>query len=107
MQIYPLTCRLFRQYNIYSMTEQGKTKLLFVAIGVVSGWLLGGLANILWFLYSAQVLGYEENAPSWYVSIRGILRPLVIIIFMSAGYMIARWNFRRALAKGRFRGKDS
>ncbi len=85
------------------MTEQGKTKLLFAAIGVIAGWMIGGLANIAWFLFSVQVLGYGENAPAWYVSIRGILRPLVILVFMSAGYLIARWNFRRALAKGRFR----
>ncbi len=90
-----------------SMTEQGKTKLLFTAIGIISGWLLGGLANILWFLYSAQVLGYGENAPLWYVSIRGMLRPLLIVIFVLAGYMVSRWNFRRALLKGRFQGKSS
>lgn len=103
MQLYPLTCRCICLYNIRAMTEQGKTKLLFAAIGVISGWLLGGLANILWFLYSVQVLGYGENAPAWYVTIRGMMRPLIIIIFMSAGYMVSRWNFRRALAKGRFR----
>jgi len=85
------------------MTEQGKTKMLFAAIGIIAGWLLGGLANIFWFLYSVQVLGYGENAPAWYVGIRGILRPVVILVFMAAGYLIARWNFRRAVAKGRFR----
>ncbi|MBI5075264.1 MAG: hypothetical protein HZB62_08910 [Nitrospirae bacterium] len=89
------------------MSEQGKTKLLFAAIGVISGWLISGLVNILWFLYSVQVLGYGENAPSWYVSIRDVIRPLIIVVCMSAGYMVAQWNFRRALAKGRFREKSS
>lgn len=90
-----------------AMTEQGKTKLLFVATGIISGWLLGGLANMLWFLYSVQVLGYGEDAPSWYVSMSGILRPLVIFFFMSVGYLIAIRNFRRALEKGKFRAKNS
>jgi len=85
------------------VTDIQKTRLLFIGIGIISGWLLGGLANILWFLYSVQTLGFGENAPEWYVNIRGMIRPAVLVLFMSAGYMIGQRNFRRACSKGRFR----
>jgi hypothetical protein len=84
------------------VTDLGKTRLLFIGTGILSGWLIGGFVNILWFLYSVQALGYGENAPSWYIGIRGSLRPAVLILSMTTGYMIGQWNFKRACAKGRF-----
>ena len=81
------------------MTELEKTKLFYAAIGLISGWLFGGLANVLWFFYSVQVLGYGENAPAWYIGIRGMLRPAVLLLSLAAGYMIAQRNFRRTCAE--------
>jgi peptidoglycan biosynthesis protein MviN/MurJ (putative lipid II flippase) len=87
------------------MTELEKTKLFYTAIGLISGWLFGGLANILWFFYGVQVLGYGENAPMWYISIQGILRPAVLLLSMAVGYMIAQRNYRLATAEEGYRDR--
>ena len=86
------------------MTELEKTRLLYVALGLVCGWPFGGIVNIGWFFYSVRVLGYGEHAPGWYVSIRDVLRPAVLLLSMTFGYMLAQRKFRRARAARRIEG---
>ncbi|NJD55303.1 MAG: hypothetical protein FIA94_02730 [Nitrospirae bacterium] len=59
--------------------------MLFIGIGLFCGWLIGGLANVLLFFYSVQVLGYDEQAPGWYISMRDMLRPALLLLSMAAG----------------------
>lgn len=86
-------------YSVWRATDLEKTKLLYVAIGLISGWFFTGLANILWFFYSVQVLGYGEHAPGWHISIRDMLHPAVLLLSMAIGYIIAWRNFRQACAE--------
>jgi len=88
------------------MTERDRAKLLYVALGLASGWLIGGIANIGWFFYSVQVLGYGEHAPGWYISIRDMLRPAVLLLSMTAGYVIAQRNFRLACSEDGHKGTE-
>ena len=90
-------------YNVWRATDLEKTKLLYVAIGLISGWFFSGLANICRFLYSVQALGYGEHAPGWHISIRDMLRPGVLLLSMAVEYMIAWRNFRQICAEDGYR----
>ena len=75
------------------MPEIQLKKRIFISLAlhsmtVVIGLVVGLLVNLLWYLFTALVVGWGDSAPDWYIEIQGrifygiMFASVIVIIFV-------------------------